>query len=52
MPLSLYFKDGRAKVELAVAKGKKHWDKRQSLRERQDDREKQQAIGRRLKGMD
>jgi SsrA-binding protein len=52
IPLSLYFKDGRAKVEIALAKGKKSWDKRQTLRERQDDREKQQAVGRRLKGMD
>jgi SsrA-binding protein len=50
VPLSLYFKDGRAKVEIALAKGKKTWDKRQTLRERQDDREKEQAIGRRLKG--
>jgi SsrA-binding protein len=52
VPLSLYFKDGRAKVEIALAKGKKSWDKRQTLRERQDDREKQQAVGRRLKGHD
>jgi len=52
VPLSLYFKDGRAKVEIALAKGKKSWDKRQALRERQDDREKQQAVGRHLKGMD
>ena len=52
VPLSLYFKDGRAKVEIALAKGKKTWDKRQSLRERQDDREKQQAVGRRLKGQE
>lgn len=52
VPLSLYFKDGRAKVEIALAKGKKTWDKRQALRERQDDREKQQAVGRRLKGQD
>ena len=52
VPLQLYFKDGRAKVEIALAKGKKHWDKRQTLREQQDDREKQQAIGRHLKGMD
>jgi SsrA-binding protein len=52
VPLALYFKDGRAKVEIALAKGKKSWDKRQSLRERQDNREKQQALGRRLKGMD
>jgi SsrA-binding protein len=52
VPLALYFKDGRAKVEIALAKGKKSWDKRQALRERQDDREKQQAIGRRLKGIE
>ena len=52
IPLSLYFKDGRAKVEIALAKGKKTWDKRQSLRERQDDREQQQAVGRRLKGQE
>jgi len=51
VPLSLYFKDGRAKVEIALARGKKHWDKRQALRERQDNREKQQEIGRRMKGL-
>jgi SsrA-binding protein len=51
VPLSLYFKDGRAKVEIALAKGKKHYDKRHALAERQADREKQQAIGRRLKGL-
>jgi SsrA-binding protein len=50
VPLSLYFKDGRAKVEIALGKGKKHWDKRQTLREKQDNREKQQELGRRLKG--
>ena len=52
VPLSLYFKDGRAKVEIALAKGKKTWDKRQALAERQANREKEQAIGRRLKGME
>ena len=52
VPLSLYFKDGRAKVEIALAKGKKSWDKRHALAERQADREKEQAVGRRLKGMD
>lgn len=51
VPLSLYFKDGRAKVEIGLAKGKKSWDKRQALAERQANRETQQAIGRRLKGM-
>ena len=44
VPLSLYFKDGRAKVELALAKGKKEYDKRQTLRERQDKRESDRAI--------
>src|SRR5215218_8796319 len=51
VPLSLYFLDGRAKVEIALAKGKKSWDKRAALAERQATRETQQAIGRRLKGM-
>ncbi|MFC6287856.1 SsrA-binding protein SmpB [Nocardioides sp. GCM10027113] len=51
VPLSLYFKDGRAKVEIALAKGKKSWDKRHSIAARQADREKEQALGRRLKGM-
>ena len=50
VPLQLYFKDGRAKVEIALARGKKSWDKRHTLAERQADREAQQALGRRLKG--
>ena len=52
IPLALYFLDGRAKVEIALAKGKKSWDKRHSLAERQANREVEQAVGRRLKGMD
>ena len=44
IPLRIYFSDGRAKVEIAVAKGKKEWDKRQTLRERQDKREADRAI--------
>ncbi|MGW2509561.1 SsrA-binding protein SmpB [Streptomyces scopuliridis] len=44
VPLSLYFKDGRAKVEIALAKGKKEYDKRQTLREKQDRRETDRAI--------
>jgi SsrA-binding protein len=44
VPLSIYFSDGNAKVELAVAKGKKEYDKRQTLRERQDKREAERAI--------
>jgi SsrA-binding protein len=44
VPLSIYFTDGRAKVELAVAKGKREYDKRQALRERQDTREAARAM--------
>ena len=44
IPLSLYFSDGRAKVELAVARGKREYDKRQALRERQDRREAERAM--------
>lgn len=44
VPLSLYFKDGRAKVEIALAKGKKEYDKRHSLKEAQDKREAQRAV--------
>ncbi|MET8576407.1 MULTISPECIES: SsrA-binding protein SmpB [unclassified Streptomyces] len=44
VPLVLYFKDGRAKVEIALAKGKKEYDKRQTLREKQDRRETERAI--------
>jgi SsrA-binding protein len=51
VPLALYFSDGRAKVEIALARGKKAWDKRQSIAERTADREKEQAVGRYLKGM-
>lgn len=50
VPLSLYFKDGRAKVEIALAKGKKTYDKRHAIAARQADRERQQELGRRLKG--
>ncbi|MEP7090162.1 MAG: SsrA-binding protein SmpB [Nocardioidaceae bacterium] len=51
VPLRLYFHDGRAKVEISLARGKKTWDKRQALAERQAVREVEQVVGRRLKGM-
>ena len=51
VPLALYFKDGRAKVEIALARGKKSWDKRQSIAERTAKREVEVEVGRRLKGM-
>lgn len=44
VPLQLYFLDGRAKVEIALAKGKREYDKRQALREKQDAREAQRAM--------
>jgi SsrA-binding protein len=50
IPLSMYFKDGRAKVEIGLARGKKTYDKRHALAEKQANREKAQALGRRLKG--
>jgi SsrA-binding protein len=48
VPLSLYFKDGRVKVEIGVARGKKNYDKRQALRERQDRREADRAMSLRI----
>lgn len=50
VPLQLYFKDGHAKVEIALAKGRKAHDKRQALSERDAKREMQTAMGRALKG--
>ncbi|MCK1798450.1 SsrA-binding protein SmpB [Streptomyces sp. XM4193] len=44
VPLKLYFKDGRAKVEIALARGKREYDKRQTLREKQDRREAERAM--------
>ncbi|WP_210509229.1 SsrA-binding protein SmpB [Naasia sp. SYSU D00057] len=44
VPLQIYFLDGKAKVEIAVAKGKREYDKRQALRERQDRREAERAM--------
>jgi SsrA-binding protein len=46
VPLRLYFRNGRAKVEVALVKGKKSWDKRQSIAERDAKREMQRAIRR------
>ena len=44
VPLSVYFKDGRAKVELAIARGKARYDKRQAIAERDAKRETQRAL--------
>ena len=50
VPLSLYFSDGWAKVELALARGRRSYDKRQALAQRDADREITRAMGRRGKG--
>jgi SsrA-binding protein len=47
IPLSLYFKDGRAKVEIALARGKRTYDKRHDLAERDAAREVDRALRRR-----
>ncbi len=52
VPLSIYFKDGKAKVEIAVGKGRKEYDKRQALKEKADKREVAKSIGRRSKGVE
>ena len=52
VPLSLYFSDGWAKVELALARGKRSYDKRQDLAQRDANREISRAVGRRAKGME
>ncbi|WP_059008311.1 SsrA-binding protein SmpB [Streptomyces specialis] len=44
VPLALYFSNGRAKVELALARGKREYDKRQTLREKQDRREAERVM--------
>lgn len=51
VPLSMYFSDGRVKVELALARGKQAHDKRQDLAKRTARREVEREVGRRVKGM-
>ena len=52
VPLQVYFNNGYAKVELGLAKGKKAYDKRQDMANRDAQREITRALGRRGKGMD
>ena len=52
VPLSIYFAAGKVKVEIALARGKRSYDKRQDLARRDADREVRKALGRRAKGMD
>jgi SsrA-binding protein len=50
VPLSLYFSDGKVKCELALARGKRSYDKRSDLAKRDANREIQRAYGRAAKG--
>jgi SsrA-binding protein len=50
VPLSVYFVNGWAKVELGLARGKRAYDKRRDLAKRDAEREMRQAVGRRIKG--
>ncbi|HEY3407705.1 MAG TPA: SsrA-binding protein SmpB, partial [Propionicimonas sp.] len=49
VPLAIYFSDGYAKVEIAVATGKRDWDKRQTLIEREANREAERAMSRHIR---
>ena len=50
VPLSLYFKDGRAKVEIGVGKARKHYDKREAIAKRDADLEARRAVARAGRG--
>lgn len=51
VPLRVYFSSGKVKVEIALAQGKKSYDKRQDLAKRDANREIARTVGRRAKGM-
>ena len=50
VPLSIYFKDRRAKMELAVAKGRKNYDKRHAIAKRDEEREAARSVAARRRG--
>lgn len=50
VPLKVYLKRGRLKLDLALCKGKSEYDKRHSIRQRDDDREAQRAVARHWRG--
>jgi SsrA-binding protein len=50
VPLKVYFENGKAKIELAVARGKRQWDKRQAMAERDAKRETDRAVRERNRG--
>ncbi len=50
VPLSIYFKENKAKVSLGLARGRKHWDKRAAIAKRDAERDLDRAVGQRAKG--
>jgi len=44
VPIRMYFKDGRVKIAVSIAKGKKDYDKRETIKNRETDRETRAAI--------
>lgn len=51
IPMQLYLKDGRVKLELGLAQGKQDYDKRQDIKRRTEEREITRELGRRVKGI-
>ena len=51
VPLQLYFVSGRLKLELALARGRQDYDKRQDIKRRTEEREITRGLGRRVKGI-
>jgi SsrA-binding protein len=52
VPLKVYFENGKVKIELAVARGKRQWDKRQAMAERDANRETERAVRHHNRGSD
>ncbi|SDJ02496.1 SsrA-binding protein SmpB [Natribacillus halophilus] len=52
IPIKVYLKQGLAKVQIGLAKGKKKYDKRQAMKEKDAKRQMDKAIGQRMKGME
>lgn len=44
VPTAMYLKKGKIKIELAIGRGKKKWDKREAIKKRESDREKQRLL--------
>jgi SsrA-binding protein len=51
IPLRVYLKNGLAKIELGLGRGKKKYDKRESMKEKEDNRQMERALGNKQKGI-